>query len=202
MIADLVVNLATGEVLEHLDRVPPETLAEAVEALRERQTQFKQWQSDLEGELRRRLRALDRKLAVFGDYEVQMTTPKKSEWDLELLEAGINSLVQQGVLKNGEVTEVIDRTPTVRAGEATKLINRLSGEPKRTLELARTWKDERGKLTVVRSVELPTAVERDPLALEHGGRRPGTPPPTGPAELPPPAHSLFERELQPDRSTA
>jgi hypothetical protein len=202
MIADLVVNLATGEVLEHLDHVPPETLAEALEALRDRQTQFKQWQSDLESELRRRLRLLDRKLSVFGEYEVAMTTPQKSEWDVEILEAGIASLVDQGVLKSGEVTEVVDRTPTVRAGEATKLINRLSGEPKRALEAARTWKEQPGKLTVVRSVQLPAAAERDSLALEHGDRRPGpdTPRPTGPAELPR-AHDLFERPLQPDRSS-
>lgn len=205
MSTDLVVNLVTGEVLEQLQHVPAETLAEALEELRERQAQFGQWQRDLEGELRRRLRVLDRKLAVFGEFEVAMTTPKKSEWDLDILEAGIESLVDQGVLKKGEVTEVVDRTPTVRAGEATKLINRLSGDPKRTLEAARTWKDQPGKLTVVRSVQLQTAAERDSLVLEHGDRRPGpdTPRPTDPAELPSNGTplSLFERPLQPDRSS-
>lgn len=189
---NIVVNVATGEVWEQLDKVAPEELAQALEELHERQAQFKHWQSEIEAELRRRLRAVDRKLAVFGPYEVAMTTPRKSEWDAELLEIEIASLVAQGVLKAAEVTEVIDRTPTVRAGEAAKLVNRLSGDPKRALESARTWKDQTGKLTVVRSVQLPTTAERGSLTP-----LPDAPPePAGPAQLPRGTADLFERPLQ------
>jgi hypothetical protein len=149
------VNPVTGEVLEHLDQQPPAALAEAFADIRARIAEHERWQRAIEGELRRRLKVLDRTLAVFGEWEVSAKPANESVWDVEELEAQMRALEESGVLKAGEWTEVIDRTPTVRAGEATRLINRLDGAPKKALEATRTWRAKRAKLTVARSVALP-----------------------------------------------
>ena len=67
----VVVNPATGELLEHLDQQPPETLADALAAIRSRQDDAARMAAALEGELRRRLAMRGRKMAVYGTWEIE-----------------------------------------------------------------------------------------------------------------------------------
>ena len=183
----VAVHPGTGELLDHLEQRPPADLADALAAIRAQQDQLAEWGKVLETELRRRLKLMDRKLAVFGDYEVATTTSRKSVWDVAELEVQIESLVEQGILKAGDVTEVIDRTPTVRAGAATTLIRRLDGASKRAIEQTRTWKEQSGKVTVVRSVELVAASEQGSLAPPPEAQQG----PADPAEAPAKTYDFF-----------
>jgi hypothetical protein len=200
--SDLAVNPATGEVLEHLEQQPPATLAEALAAVRDQQAQLTEWSRALEGELRRRLKVQERTVAQFGGYQVTSKPTNRSVWDVELFEAELTRLVESGVLRAAEVTEVIKREISVRAGEANKLIARLDGEPKQALIAARSWREEQGRVTVERHTpELEETTEQAPPA-DIPARSHSTPSggPVGPAESqstqpPAPAPALDPEEL-------
>ena len=144
------VHPRTGEIFEHLDQVPPETLAETLAAIREWQAEFTRYAAAIERDLRRRLKTLDRTLTVFGEWEIAAPKPgKESVWDVEEFQTVLNQLAEDGVIKKGETTEVIKRTETVRASEANRLIARLTGESQRALEATRSWRETRPKPVTV-----------------------------------------------------
>jgi hypothetical protein len=193
------VHPRTGEIFEHLDQVPPETLADILAAIRDYEANFKQWGAAVERELRRRLKMLDRTLVVFGEWEVAAPKPgHESVWDVEEFETVLNQLADDGVVKKGETTELIKRTTTVRASEANRLIARLTGESQRALEATRSWREKPKPVTVAKSVELtpPTAEmalsERGHTARDGSALIPETEP-TRPSQ--PPAPTLTNEEL-------
>lgn len=152
-----VIHPLTGELLEHLDQQPPETLAEALAVIHARQTQYKAAATALDDELQRRLMIRGRREAVFGDWEVALEQGNESVWDGDELEAALRALIDQGVLDARECVGVITHDPVVHRTEANRLIGRLSGGARHSIERCRSWRPKgRGRIAVARSVELPT----------------------------------------------
>jgi hypothetical protein len=178
--ADLVVHPGTGEVLERLDDQPAEVLAEALVAVRARQEEAKRWSDALEAELRRRLQLRQTKLAVFGEWEVEAAAGRESVWDAEQLEGAMRELVDEGVVKAGDVADVITREPVVSRSKAKALQARLTGDARERVAAACTWRDKPGKLTVARSVELPAPEQAAELAPGAPAPALGPPAPAAP----------------------
>lgn len=170
------VHLGTGEVLERLNEQPADTLAEALHLVLEREAEAKRWADALALELRRRLKIRQTKLAVFGEWEVEAATSRESVWDAAELEAALEQLVEEGVVRAGDVADVITREPVVSRSKAKTLASRLTGDAKTAVEAACTWQERPGKLTVARSVQLPAPA--DPPALEPASAPVPTPAPT------------------------
>lgn len=176
-------NPATGEVLEHLDQQPPEKLAEALDAVHARQAELKRWNDALEAELRRRLKLVKRSLYVWGEWEVEARPSRESDWDVDELRGVLDSLVEDGTVRAGEVGDIIIQPPPYAArARARELRDRLSGDAREAVEACCTWREKPAKLTVARSVNLldaaPAAEETPPV----GGRtdRDGTAPAADP----------------------
>ena len=179
------VHPGTGEVLEHLDQQPPEALAEALDAIHAREAELKRWGGAIEGELRRRMRALDRRLVVFGDWEVEQPIVRSSEWDAVELEAVLRRLIDEGDGPSfREVADVVTRAPVASRSAATALLRRLQGEAAEAVRETCMWREKPGKLTVARSVDLLAGVERAP-GVETAS--PATA--SLPRDVPPPAGS-------------
>jgi hypothetical protein len=159
------VNLATGEVLEHLDQQPAETVAEALALIHAKEAELKQWREPLEADLRRRLKMRGAKLAVFGDWEVEATVKNESEWDAVELEQAMRDLVDEGVIPAADTVDVIVRTPVVSRSKANQLLARLTGDAHQRVGALRTWREKPGRVTVVRSVQLTPPLDIDPQEL-------------------------------------
>jgi hypothetical protein len=153
--AAVAVHPGTGEVLERLDEQPPETLAEALEQIYARQAQLKEWEAAIAGELRRRLRLRKSRLVVFGDWEVEASSTRSAEWDAEELEAVIGQLVEEGVVRAGDVADVVTHPTVVAKSKANQMLARLTGDARERVAALRTWTEKPGRLTVARSVDLP-----------------------------------------------
>ena len=184
----VVVNPATGELLEHLDQQPPETLADALAAIRTRQDEAARMAGALEGELRRRLAMRGRKLAVYGTWEVEAQGTRESVWDADELEGAIDALIAEGTVRAAEVVDIITRPPVVSRSKAKALASRLDGDNRALINAACSWRDKPGKLTLTRSVELPTVDEHGELVREA----PLDPPPNPQTSPAPPALDLAD----------
>jgi hypothetical protein len=167
MPTDLAVNPQTGEVLEHLGQQPPEALAWALVEIHARQAEMKLWSDALETELRRRLKVRGARVAVFGDWEVEATRTRQSDWDLGGLEPVLEALVEEGVVRAADVTEVITREPVISRKHARQLMGRLTGEARAAVEACCTWRETAGKLIVTRSVELSSGEPEGVLSAEN-----------------------------------
>jgi len=150
----LIVHPRTGEVLERLDRLAPETLADALAAVQERQQQLKLAAGALDDELRRRLQVRDSNFAQFGDYEVKLTPRNRAVWDADELEQALREIADAGVMDAGQMTGIIHTETKVSASAANKLLSRLTEKWRRRVKQAQTWQHDRGTLTVTRSVSL------------------------------------------------
>lgn len=151
----VVFHPATGEVIENLDQVPPERLADAYAAILDRQAQLKAGAAAVDAELRRRLTMRDRTTTTFGEWEVTLEQRRRADWDADQLEQTLQALVDRGTLTAGELTEVITRPAVVSRSEAGKLAARLVGQPRIDVESCRRWIDDgRPRLRVTRSVAL------------------------------------------------
>lgn len=155
-----VVHPATGERLDALEAQPPSVLADALFALRQRQAEIRKMERQLEVELRHRMEVRGRSLLVFGDYEVGVRAGRKSEWDADELEAALRELLDQGTVQAGELTEVIRHPTIVSLSQAQRLVDRLSGDARATVERCRRWVPSGPpKVEVARSVALPVPEE-------------------------------------------
>jgi hypothetical protein len=162
MTTELVaVNVATGELLEHLEQQPPEVLAEAFDAGQHLQRDLKRWLGELEAELRRRMKVLGRELTVYGDWEVEAKFDNRREWDAEELEAVLEELRDSGTIRAAEGTGVIQRTATVSGTAALALRSRLGRDAQTMIDRTYTWTRKRKPLRVVRSVSLAGALPVD-----------------------------------------
>jgi hypothetical protein len=177
------VHPGTGEVLDNLDRQPPETLAEALDLCRAREAEAKKWAGAIEAELKRRLKTLDRRFFVFGDWEVEAPVTGQYEWDAPELEAVLSDLIAQGIVRAGEVTDVVTRTPVASRSAAAALLRRLSGDAAEAVKATRTRTEKPGRLTVTRSVELipAAAAAKPPLAARNVDDAVGSAPVAAPA---------------------
>lgn len=172
----VAVNPDTGEVLEHLEQQPPEVLAEYLDAVNRHQARLKDWNSALQGELRRRLKLRRTRLIVFGDWEVELTRSRSRDWDADGLEPVLKQLVDEGVVRAGDVTDVITRTPAVSPARARDLLARLDGEAQTAVEACFTWHEKAGGLTVTRSQQLlPAAKEAPPPEIRAADAAAGPP---------------------------
>jgi hypothetical protein len=165
------VHLGTGEVLERLNEQPADTLAEALHLVLEREAEAKRWADALAVELRRRLAIRQTKLAVFGEWEVEASTSRESVWDGDELEAALQQLVDEGVVRAADVADVITREPVVARSKAKALLARLTGDAHDAVQATCSWREKPGKLTVVRSVQLPAPAPPDP-SPDGSGRTP------------------------------
>ena len=154
----LVVSPLTGEVLDHLDQQPPELLAETLNAIHDHQARYKTAATALEEELRRRLQLRGRNQTIFGAWEVTFEQGNESVWDGDELETALRALVDDGALDARECVGVITHDPVVHRTEANRLIGRLSGGARHSVERCRSWRPKgRGRIVVARSVQLPPA---------------------------------------------
>jgi len=191
-----VVDLSTGEVLERLDEQPPETLAQALDVVRAQIAERREWETALAGELRNRLKMRGSKLVVFGDWEVEATVKRESDWDVDGLEAAMRDLVDEGIVRAGDVAEVITRTPVVSRSKAKTLLSRLTGDARERVAALCTWREKPGAVTVARSVALPAP---DSLSAGEDGRTlsSGEPAPI-PQPAPAPASPVTPIETEAD----
>lgn len=197
------VNPATGEVLEHLDQQAPEALAEALDAINNREAELKRWRAPIEAELRNRLKHRGRRLVVFGDWEVSNRPARKREWDADDLERVMGELVNSGIVRPAELTGIVSRVAQVSGSRALELRNRLTDDARAAVDQCWDWKEGRPKLTVARSVDLlaeggqpatgtSTVVETPPGRGTAPPPRPSVP---GPAGSPEPSTKLDPKEL-------
>ena len=156
------VDLETGELLERLDEQPAETLAKALALVIEREAEAKRWHEALEAELRNRLKIRQTRLAVFGEWEVEASVSRESVWDRDELEGVMRELVDGGVIQAKDATGIIYRETSGHRAAAKRLASILTGDAKAAVEATCTWKDKPGKLTVVRSVQLPAPAGHHP----------------------------------------
>lgn len=192
------VNPDTGEVLEHLDQQPPEELAEALDAVARRQAELERWSTALQGELRRRLRVRNRRTDTFGEWEVEATRRRESDWDVGGLEPVLAQLVEEGTVRAGDVADVITRNPIVSRSNARQLVGRLTGDSRALVEACCTWREIPGALRVTRSAQLlPAGAAEEALPAEN------TPPapPTGSAANAGRAPSTAPRRAEPSLPT-
>jgi hypothetical protein len=159
------VNPSTGEVLEHLDQQPPAALAEALAAVHQHQAELKQWNDALERELRARLKDRQTRLAVFGDWEIQLTVNRARDWDPDELEHAMKMLAADGVVPAGDMADIIVREPKVAGQQALNLLNRLDGQARELVEHCFTWRETRASITVKPSVQLPAVADAAPPAF-------------------------------------
>lgn len=162
------VHPATGEILEHLDQQPAEKLADTLDEIYRQQGELARWESAIAAELRQRLKVRQTKRATFGDWEIEATTSRSAEWDAAELEAELAGLIDQGIVRAGDVAEIVTRPPVVSKSKAGRLVSTLTGDARDRVAALRTWKEKPGKLTVARSVDLldaaaaPPATEKTP----------------------------------------
>jgi len=182
MTADLATTATdpiTGELLEHLDQQPAEKLAETLSNIHSRQADLKAWQGALDAELRRRLKLRQTKMAIFGDWEVEASVSRSRAWDADKLEAVMARLVDEGVIRAGDTSDVITRPPVVAGKAALALRSRLTGDALTLIDETWAWKERPGAVTVTRSVDLldalPEATEPAPVMDQAPG--PVEPPP-------------------------
>lgn len=153
--SSLVADLATGELLD-LRSAPPETLAAALDALRVRQREYKEWGSALEDELRRRLAMRQRKDMVWGDWEVTLKSTNESVWDVEGLEAELQTLIDEGVVTARECVGIVTRETVVHRTEINRLLGRLTGAALKAIEDCRSWRPKgRGHVDVTKATLIP-----------------------------------------------
>jgi hypothetical protein len=141
-----------------LSQQPVARLAEALATIRCRQADLKAAASDIEAELRRRLKQHDRTIVVLDGWEIALEAGNESVWDSDELEGVLRDLVDNGVVTAGELTGIIRREPVVSRTDANRLAARLSGAARTAVEACRTWRQKSpGRVRVTRSVPQVTA---------------------------------------------
>jgi hypothetical protein len=159
----VVAHPITGELLDAIEAQPPAVLADALLALRERQSQLRKMERVVEDELRRRLAGRERTIVVWGDYEVESRSASRREWDADELEGTLRELLDRGAVDARDLTEVIRHETIVSGVEANRLMTRLSGDAKRAVERCFRWVQKgQPKVTVARSVQLLPPEEGQP----------------------------------------
>ena len=152
---ELVVHPHTGEVLDDLSTVPPERLADALVALRDRQAEVRRMESAIARELESRLATRQRKLWLVGEYELRLEQGNESVWDADELEVVLRRLVDEGVVSASECVGLISRDPVVSRSEAKRLLTRLDGPAAKAVKDCMTWQPKgRPRLTVTPSLPL------------------------------------------------
>jgi hypothetical protein len=167
------VNPDTGELLEHLDQQPPEALAEALDAIYAWQAKLKRSEDAIAAVLRQCLKVRQARTVVWGDWSVEASVRRESVWDGAELEPVLQQLVDDRVVAAGDLTGIIVREPVVSRSKANALAKRLDGDAKAAVEACCTWKEKSGKLTVVRSVQLPAPDPEPALTPSPPDRPPG-----------------------------
>jgi hypothetical protein len=151
-----VVNLATGELVEQLDRVPAETLAAVYAAIRTQQVRLEDMRRALKAELQNRLQVRGVARMTVGDYEVGESHGWRSKWDGQQLEAVVRDLIDAGAVSARDVAGLIRHESVVNGHAANSLSRRLVGAHKAAVEDCRTREDERRAFDVVPSLPLTT----------------------------------------------
>lgn len=162
-----VVNPDTGELLEDLAAVPPETLAAALVSIRDQRADLRRMETALVGALRERVKTRTgglNKIVVFGDWEVQDRDKWRREWDADALEDVVRDLCDQGVIEARDYTELIRHKTEVNGTVAKRLEERLKGAALEAIKRCRQWTSSPGTLEVVPSVQLTPTPSRAPLA--------------------------------------
>jgi hypothetical protein len=149
------VHPHTGEVLDRLDQRSPEVLAEALHAITARQETLKASAAALDAELRRRLQIRGRNVATFGEWEVALEQGREAVWEGEQAEEILRELVDEGVLRAGELTDVISHETVIHRSAMNRVLARLTDQYRHKLETARYWQSRgRGRLRVTATAQI------------------------------------------------
>lgn len=151
----VVVNPRDGTILDNLNNQPSDLLAAVAHDLRAREKQLAEMRKAVEAVLLGRLEQEGRRLALVGDYEIQVDTGRGRVWDGEDLEHALRELVDAGTLQAGELTGLIRHETKVDGKAAVRLLGLLSGRPRGLVEACFRWETKgRPRLTVTPSVQL------------------------------------------------
>jgi hypothetical protein len=150
----VVVHPASGEVLENLDTLPAEVLADAYTAIRQEQQRLEDMRRAVKAELQTRLATRGVARMVAGDYEIGETTGWRSVWDGEELERVVGDLLEAGAITLRDVGGLIRHEAKVNGNVANALSRRLVGQNKALVEDCRTREPERRAFDVVPSLPL------------------------------------------------
>lgn len=150
----IVVDPRDGTILDSLADQKPDLLAEVALELRRREQQLHDMRELVEAELTDRVLAdndKDRRVAitVLDDYELRVERARSRRWDGDDLEATLEQLHQQGVLRAGEWTGLVTREPKVDGKAAQRLLGQLSGQSLAAVEACFEWEHKgRPRLTI------------------------------------------------------
>ena len=144
------VRPSTGEVID-VNNAATDQLAAARLELEAREKAFKQMRAIVDGELRRRMNAAERRMVVAGDYEVRVVDSRTRDWDGDDLEAVLRLLLEQGRLGPQEVLGIISHPAAVNGTKARELLLRTSGNVRAQLEACFDWKTGRERIEVIES---------------------------------------------------
>ena len=188
-----VVHPVTGELLTSLDQLSGTAVAELRVAIDERQRNLKAMLATVDEDIRRRLKLLDRKRAIFGEFEIEIKSERRSVWDAPEAETVLEQLVKDGTLRAGEVTEAVTHETVAHAGELTRVLAKLDGPAQGLLAACRSWASKGpAKVTVVRSqpliAETSSSAPTTPAAKEDTGGPPPASSPDGEPAPPPITH--------------
>jgi hypothetical protein len=152
--ADTVTNPQTGEVLDVAGATTTQ-LTELVLACRAREADITTWRRAAEDEIRVRLEAEGRRVAVVGDYELEISSGRGRAWDADELDGVLRDLVHRGIVTVSEVADVIHREFKVDGRAAARLLGALDGEAKAEVEQCFRWEQKgRPRLTITPSIQL------------------------------------------------
>jgi hypothetical protein len=149
----VAVDPRDGRVLGDMTVEPSTVLADLVLELKRRESELRSWRDVVEAELRGRLAAEHRRLAVVGDYELRVDSGR-GEWDGDELEGVLRALIDDGTLAVRDVTGIVTRQTKVDGHAARRLLNSLTGPPKAAVGDCYRQGVGKPRLTVTRAVEL------------------------------------------------
>jgi hypothetical protein len=137
-ISDEVVDPSTGELIL-LSTRSTDLLVDLILELRARVQSYTAWRKAAEAEIRKRLEAEGRRIAVVGDHELSVEASRGRAWDPDDLGLVVRELLDEGHLVAGEVTGLLRKETKVDGRLAQSLLGRLTGEPKSRLEGCFRW---------------------------------------------------------------
>lgn len=149
------VDLRSGQVWPDITEVPTAALAGAVTEIQARTRRYAEWRKAAEAELLRRLSESRRRSAVVDGWDIQhVSTGRARVWDADDLELTLRELVDENVLRAGEITGLIRTTRSVDGTAARDLLAQLDGDAKARVEACFRWERKGSdKVTVTKAPE-------------------------------------------------
>jgi len=153
-----LVDPRSGEVI-NLTAATTTQIVDVVLECIARQGELTTWRKAGEAELKRRLEAEGRRVAVVGNHELRIDTGWRRDWDAEQLRYALDELARRGVIAAGEIPDGLIRLE-VNGTKALQVLNRLSGEAREFVEDCYRTVSKPPRLTITDVPNLADALPR------------------------------------------